>query len=73
MNVAGGVFDKMFKIKQLAFTLVSVDGIHLIGSCLVKPVGFHVIFRLSQSEFEVSHALIAHYHGNQWNSSLGLN
>ena len=57
----------------LASTLVSVDSIHLIESCLVKPEGSHIIVRLSQSKSEISRALNAHYHGNQCNSSLGLN
>ena len=45
------------KIKQVT-TQHLVDGIHLIGSHLVKPAGSCIIIKLSQSKSEVSHALI---------------
>ena len=61
MNVPAAIFtEKSIKMKQ-ASTQHEVHGVHLIGSHLEKPVGSHIIIRLSQSKSEVSHALNAHY------------
>ena len=60
------------KIEQ-ATTQHLVDISHINKVYPYKPVGSHIVIGLSQSKSEVSHALNAHYHGNQCNSSLGLN
>ena len=66
MEVLSQKFAEISVKIERSSTQLKVDGIHFIGSCPLRPVGSHIIIRLSQSKSEVSHVLNACNHGYQW-------